>query len=106
MGCYSKTYFVEIKIDNDTNYAKGRIYYPLFLNKESAYNANDTKTDVVDDNITKFTFTEYPDIDFWMPNNIENKSVGGVFIPPISFEYIEFTNSVKAECFPVSDSDS
>ena len=84
-------YFVYVAIE-DNFHTLGTFYYPLFLSKNDAIDANDIPTNT---EVMSWTFEQHPGIIFWMPFSSKSKwGPGSNIHPPLAFEYIHFTNCI------------
>jgi hypothetical protein len=84
-------YFVYVAIEDDFHLIN-TFYYPLFLSKSDAIDANDISSNT---EVMSWTFAQHPGIIFWMP--FSSKSSWGpnsISHPPLGFEYIHFTNCI------------
>ena len=84
-------YFVYVAIEDPMHYIE-TFYYPLFLSKNDAIDANDVSSN---NDAMSWTFAQHPGIIFWMPySDKSNWGPTSTIHPPLALEYIHFTNSV------------
>jgi hypothetical protein len=84
-------YFVYVAIEDDFH-AINTFYYPLFLSKNDAIDANDISSN---NEVMSWTFVQHPGIIFWMPfSTRSNWGPNSISHPPLAMEYIHFTNCI------------
>lgn len=104
-------YYVYIH-SNDSIYDQYTYYYPLYLSQDEATknidisntvynNAIDISGNVYSPNdahnptgITRWTFPQFPSIEFWQPNSHPYRSIGTRYHPPLALEWVMFTNYI------------